>query len=838
MPINILVTEQKFYNQFKNGVGFTDNLGDYNNNLAGSVMNKIKVVRKFRLSWRFEATTSNSIGIRPLGGGLWQITSSVNTTNFANDGLAVGDLMVIEWTDNNGPGNTEDFRIQSMGQGVIIAQQTAGPLPDSSLNGFLNASVNLWGREPQTALIYKFGLIGNNENFNTISKVSGNAQGYYSNSIGLDLGGGVRDTSFQTMQRLGQYEDWRTGTVKARYVQNIDYKTQEFEIEHEFIIVPYYLDGELSNLQNNIIPSLLNGGNSLKYVFNPEFRTVLSNPNTAKNYEFKTDLGSVAWYNENYNGFNNNYKINSISYIEMPSTNAATGLLIGSKTRVTIEVEKLSGNFSGVNERMGVYVSYLPDEIEYQNTTLTNLVDNFIYDAAFNKGGSPATNGQDFITNLNIFPSSTNTLILYFDVEYSSVQKAFLSNKFAQNPIYFIIGVECGDNSLSSGNIDKVLLLADVELYDESPDIPNLMHVNKHDIYAHNKQLGVDTPSTNMTSWNEDGLLVDFEFSINQLQDAFLNSLEFKLVAYNQTTQQFFELDSFPYNVANAIISNNVQQLNENTSRNYILLQNDQFNFVKLQTGSLVAGSQFYSGQFAQKIKWQDWLQNAGVDTVFYDNSKPNDNLNYKTSNYSQLLGYSIHLAIFSNLDGKNQFGVAGNTNYLFLSPEITVYDYDTDANTLIGGTEVWSCQIETFEPTTMTNLNAAILSGQDTLFRATWTNSGGAVSSLTDLWGINRIEETEQPGDLITEMSSVNLPDTNQLLKPSTGTLLNIYLNSGKVVMECLIDGSLVVAGKSYNLSSRIHRDTFEPTGTYKQMSPSGQIKMKADGTFKIKSP
>src|SRR5690606_17667636 len=113
MPINILVTEQKFYNQFKNGVGFTDNLGDYNNNLAGSVMNKIKVVRKFRLSWRFEATTSNSIGIRPLGGGLWEIRSSVNTTNFANDGLAVGDLMVIEWTDNSGPGNSEDFRIQS-----------------------------------------------------------------------------------------------------------------------------------------------------------------------------------------------------------------------------------------------------------------------------------------------------------------------------------------------------------------------------------------------------------------------------------------------------------------------------------------------------------------------------------------------------------------------------------------------------------------------------------------------------------------------------------------------------------------------------------------------------
>ncbi|GAH06882.1 unnamed protein product, partial [marine sediment metagenome] len=128
--------------------------------------------------------------------------------------------------------------------------------------------------------------------------------------------------------RLGQYEDWRTGTVKARFSQQVNDYIQKFEIEHEFTILPYYLDGELSNLQNNVIPPLLNGLNSLKYVFNPEFRTVLSNPNTAKSYDFDINLGSTAWFNENFNGFNSEYKVNSITYTEFGTANSADGLLI------------------------------------------------------------------------------------------------------------------------------------------------------------------------------------------------------------------------------------------------------------------------------------------------------------------------------------------------------------------------------------------------------------------------------------------------------------------------------------------------------------------------------
>jgi hypothetical protein len=599
---------------------------------------------------------------------------------------------------------------------------------------------------------------------------------------------------------LGQYEDWRTGSVKARFAQQTTIYIQKFEIEHEFTIVPYYLDGELSNLQNNVIPPLLTGTNSLKYVFNPEFRTVLSNPNTKKSFQSEDTLGSVAWYNENFNGFNSIYKVNSVTYEEQATSNSASGLLVGQKTRVTIQLEHLTGTFSA-GDKVGVYVSYLPEQSEYENTTLSDLKDNFIYDRAFQTSGNAGPIVSDFIKEMGVFAPIGNTMSLYFDVEYSPTQQAFISGKIAQTPTYFVIGVQAGDNSLTNTASDRVVLLADVEQYDESPDIPDLMDVDKFNIYAHNEPIGAGSFSTDKTSWNEDGLVVDFNFTLDLNKQAFMNSLDFKLVAYNPSTNQFWELDSYSFSPATAIVSGGVQQLNETTTRGYILKSGDQFNDVQIAVGSQAAGIQNYAGRFAQKISWQDWIQNLDVDPIFYDATEPNDNLNDKASNYSLLNGYEIRLAIFSNLFGVSPLNVSGNTDYLFLSPTITVYDYEEDGNP----SPVWSCVIETFDSINNTNLGGAVLSGQDTLFRATWTNSGGAITSLANIWGINRIEETGQQGYDITEMSSLNDPAASQILKPNSGTKLFVYLNAGNVVFECFVDGSQVSAGTEYNLSSRI---------------------------------
>jgi hypothetical protein len=804
MAVNINILSQKFYDQFKNDVNFASNPADFTLNLAGSVMEQIQIIREFDVSWNYFSSASNPMGgISELSPGVLRLELG-GGKKWRTEGFAVGDDILITWQDASASQNNTGT-ITSINNSVAIISWSGFPIP-GNINGWINNTTKIHGISDLTALDYYFGLVDNSETtVDPKSKVSGHDQGYYAAGIGA---GGPRSTAFVNMNILSLSSDqgWVTNSARIRYVSSTISDgqpiSQKFELEHIITINPWYLDGELNNLLNNIIPNDLTGANSYKYVFKALFKTALSNPNTEKKIELTSDLGSVAWFNENFNGYNNLYQINSIVYTEQATGNPANGLLISSKTRVTIQVQSNARNFVA-GERVGVYASYLPDQSEYDTTPLTNMFQNFLYDNALGNSGAAGINGQYFITNLTTFSPSGNLMTLFFDVEYTGPQKSFLAQKLQNQPTYFLIGVQLGDVTALSGDSDKLIILADVELYDESADIPGLIEITKFDIYPHNQQIGAGGFYSDYEGWNEDGVVIDFEYKLNLLQNAYQNSLVFKLLAFNNITNQSFELDSFDFpNIATSPVSLGVQQLNANTTRGYNLAAGDQFNFVKLQTGALIGTDQYYSGTIGQKIKWQDWIKNLNVDNIFFNAAFPNNNKNYRSSNYSDLNDYTIRLAIFSNVDGVSTLNVSGNTNYLFLSAAIPVYDYDLDGNV----TPVWSAIIETFHPTTLVNLQGAVLVGGNTIMRTTWTNSGGPVASVLNMWAIHRIEETNQNGDAIDELSTINpYPVPNRVIPLITETQLKIDPISGNVVTECLVDGSQILTGKQYNLSARL---------------------------------
>jgi hypothetical protein len=796
MGVNILEVSSKFLNEWKNDINFSTNTGDFNINLAASVMEIVRTVKEFDISW-------NSVS--KLTASTWTVNTTTGlltstTGNFMQDGFAVGDEFVYEDLAA-AAGVNFTGRIVSINPTTIVFTLLTG----SRIN--VDTDAIIYGLEPQTAMIWGFGLLSGTENFNILSKVSNNSQEYYGSNIGFDTGGGVRDTNPVVLTRKGIPQDWVTGQIQARFVGNPAGATahndvQRFEVIHTFMVVPFYLDGELANLQNITPPSLLGGGNSLKYAYSPGLRSALTVPLSEKSVQYALNLGSVAWFNENFNGFQNGYEIVSIAYEEAITTATASGILIGSETRIKIVVNRLVGVFAG-GERFGVYISQLPDQAEYTNTNFSDLKSNFIYDNVLQNVSALGVTGQDFINDCTAIVNSGN-LEITLTMEYSGTQKAFLSQKFASQPTHFMIGVQVGDITIPSPNSDKVMLLADTQLYDQSPDISDLMHVTKFDLYPHNQQIGVGTGFTDLTGWVEDGIAIDFEFDVDLTKSAFINSLQFNLEIYNPITNQRWIVDSYSFSPANAVVSGGVQQIFENTTRGYILRAGDQFNDVIINVGSQALGIQKYTGRFGQKMSWQEWVANLNVDTIFFNPLEPLNNLNNKVSNYSVLNGYEVRMSIFANVDGVSPLGVSGNTDYLFLSPNIKIYDYEEDGNVI----PIWSCVIETWDVAGNVNLGGAILTGQDTLFRVTWTNSTGPLALLGNIYGINRIEETLQPAYAKTEMSSINLPipSPNQLLKPSVGTLLDITLVGGLVVMECLIDGNVAQSGINYNLSSRIH--------------------------------
>jgi len=802
MGLEVLVISQKYFNEYYNGINFTNNLTEYTNNFTGSVMGNQMVNLVIDINWRSDASVSNKFTLQ--GNVITRATG-----NWSDDGFSIGDDIEIQGFLSNGNAFGPFTRVAtSVVNGSIILDSSLS-IADGEYELF-----TIIGLTNLSALIHKFSLVENSDIFGTQNLITGSDSAYYGSSM-------AEGGAWVNFQGLGQNKDWEAGTFRARKIWSPLYRHERFEIEHR-LLIPFYSEGD--NLA--LLPPYLDGLNSLKYVFESGFRSVISNPNTQKAIAFDSQLGSVAGFNENFNGFDNLYNLDSIIYQDANTLTSADGLLIGGTTKVTCVVKKNAGAFVG-GERFGTYASYLPNQSEYQNTVLTDFKENFIYDRVLTNEGL-GTASSTIITNVTGIVTA-GKLLITFNVEYSNAQQIRLSNNIAQRPIAFAIGIQVGDINLSAGNSDRVMLLAE-GLYDESADIDGLMDVNLFDIYPHDKQIASSNGYSDITAWNEDGLAVDFKFNLDLNKDALINSLDFKLLAQNPTNGNVFELDSFNYPIAGSVISNGVQQLNVTTTRGYVLNNNDQFNDVNISVGANVAGIQSYNGRFAQKVSWQEWIENLNVDTVFYDNAEPFNNFNDKSSNYSALNGYEIKLAISANVYGTSPFGISGLTDYLFLSPSLKIFDYKKDGLS----TPIWSGVIETFNPLNLSNLNGAILTGQNTLFRTTWTNSNGAVVSLANIYGINRIEEANQLGFDITEMSSINDPSTNQLLIPSNGTKLDMYLSGGNVVMDCLIDGSLASAGVNYNLSSRIHDAAVFEDG--KLTSPLSEIK-ETSGTVENKT-
>ena len=804
MGVELRITDRKFYTQFKNGSTFASNLSDFTTNLASGVMERTKVITQIDVNWFSLSFAGNGYTFDSA-----TLTLTRKSGDWRDDGMSDGDSLDITYRNSGGTNIGPHDATVSIVDGQVMTFTGIPQIPGgATLANGTYSNMTIRGKSDLTALEYTFGLIENDENFNVISKVSGNDQGYYGIDIGLDSGGG-RITTFIDLIPLGKYDDFITGSARIRYVNNPSTYVQRFIIEHDFVVNPWYVEGQLSNLNDNVIPDLLKGTKSLKQVTKFDFRTVLSNPNSSKIQENEDNLGSVAWFGENFNGYDNDYEIVSIDYEGVVTASSADGVLIDEDTLVTIDVNKISGAFPS-GETAGIYVSYLPLENQYTNT-LTTLIDNFIYDNAINDEGASVVTGDDYIYDYSSTLSGGN-LIITFKIGYSTAQKTVIQNNEDAN---FLIAVVAGDNSVSNGNSDRVPLIAGVGAYDKSSDIPGLFEVTKLDFYRHDQAKGADTPSTDLYMWNEDGIFVDGGFSIDTDKDAFINTISLNVLAYNTVEDTFFLLDEYEFPINPNALSGTIQQLEVDTTRGFRLTDSDPFNKAFMTTDSFVFPDQFYRFEVGFKYPWQDWIANLSADDVFYDISKPNNNLNLKSSNYSELNNYEIRVGVKANVSGTGVLGNTGDTDYVVLSPETRVLDYDLD----IVSPPVWSSVIETFTTsdglTPDTSIGTRVLTGQDTFFRGTHTSIEGSVSDISDMWAIHRIEQTFQQGFNIYELSTDNPFPNGNWLKPLMGdSQLKMYIDSGtgQVITEGLVDSSFTPTGVGFNLSTRIN-DNVTPT-------------------------
>jgi len=766
MGLNFRVTSNKFRTAFHNTNTFTINPSDNSPNLTACLMDYVQAEFVVEVGWDSLANSFNT----------WFFTARTNPNeyeisrasgSFITDGWSVGNTFDFLGSVSTVPvllasGCTVDF-LSDDGT-LMFATITGGPYAGAFIDHQIRARANS-SANYLNSIIFQPNLVENSTAYSNAWLQNGASIGYYSSN--------ARSLTPVPMSVLGVNQSFVTGAVEINYAGDVGSYYQSFKIVDSFLVTPYFQEGD------DLIttPDFLAGVNSLKYVWRAEFRNNLSNPNTSKTITFENNLGSVGFFNETITGGVPVYTLDDVSY-----ANIYDALTLETETIVTFKVD---GVFDA-NTKYTVYFSYLPTSEEY--STNDPFEDVFRYKYQSNFLNVTSTYPGQVINALD------SSVILGQLVINATVDVTALGFNTSQR---YLIALEVGNVVLTTNQTsDRVVFMAsqrDFATIASNNDLIVMDSITFDDYSGDNGE--------SLTVYPEDGLAVNFAFRLDRAKEAVLTSLAMDLVAHNPIEGKWFSLDSFVFNISTQV-TGGVQPLNINGVRGYLMSNPTIFNLVDLQYINLAGDFAFYEGVLAQKINWLSWKFNPNVDTVFYDTMKPNNNLNYLTSNYTTD-DYEIKVLFRATVTGLNQFGDASVQEYELFSDPLTVFAYLVDGNDPVKIVPT----VETFNSLSNANLDGDLSPEADTLFRITW-DLIDPISSTTGSSVTHRIELSSQQGITIFELTDglaeVNSP--NNILKPLDGeTGVKTYILGGNLVSECLIDYTRLIGTSEYNLSGKV---------------------------------
>jgi len=249
--------------------------------------------------------------------------------------------------------------------------------------------------------------------------------------------------------------------------------------------------------------------------------------------------------------------------------------------------------------------------------------------------------------------------------------------------------------------------------------------------------------------------------------------------------------------VTQAVTTNSgkqIQNINLNGIRGFLIPDDSQFNKLVVVTDTFSDPDQFYKIQVGVMLNWETW-EALLTDPSFFDNNKPNNNQNKKTSNYSDLNGFEIRLAMLYQVKKNNII-----TDYHAIQDNGAVFDYDLDKN---GSPKFTTTHV--YKDANDVVLPLKLIVDEDN--EVTVTNEdGSAKTSSDDFNGQIRLEVFEQGNEKsIHIISSIDGVIEGDILKPLDGeTLMNKSLVGDNYTSKCLIDG-VQLGLKQYSISSEI---------------------------------
>lgn len=807
----IQIISRKYFSEWANGTAFSANTSDFATHLKGSVGEKLKFVTRIRAaliaisdqSNQFEVINGNILR-RLQGSWIEDGFQAGQSVSFIKDytGLQSGNAAAVEWSATIDALSHSEILLSSISGSFVIGPKTDHALACTSKFDAIN---------------FRFGFVENSATADYLSPYTNDLQAYYFGAI---------DTTTPTEHTMtvaggrSASKSWYSGDATVKYISSSDplgisvSYLHEYEVTQVFVINPVFIENYLEQFDSGTQPDAFIGGNSIRHVCQYELKFDLTNPNTSVRLNDEQNLGSVGWFGENYNGFNDSYTISNVAYQDTDTFVPVDGLQLSQKTTIS---GRINGSGFTNTSKAGAYFFWAAPNAVY-SAKKDSFQDTFLWDSVIGtmSGGAFTTTGTERIKRFELTYVSASRIDFEMDIEFSDAEIAMINPDLLETVAdNYFVGIQIG-NTNATDTSDKLIAQADWAEFVVNNDVEGLCRFADQRFYDHGM---VDTSGgfTDYKGWKQDGFVYGCSIFLNKTDNASLNALQARLVAYNTVTGDEFDIQKYIFDLSSQVAVGSYQKLSLDSNRGFKLTSTDQFNQVYLFFNDPVSGEQEVEVKLGVKFDWQSWIRLATADTVFYNTAIDSNGMGRDASRYSMNENYEIRLMIDADIDNGDVV-----TRYTDMSPDLDIYGFGLEDD----NPAEWSAVVETFDMDG-NDLGGAILTNADTKFKITWTPLSGNTASFTNSWAVHRIEAVNANGyNTIEEFSSIWTPRTGNILKASPGeTLLKVTDFTTYIETECVIDFTKL-SGTDYNLSGRIGR-----YATYPRYGIARDVKYLSEG-------
>lgn len=623
--------------------------------------------------------------------------------------------------------------------------------------------------------------------------------------------------------------------IKYAYISKLSPITESGVTKYRYDIYIAFMMGVLfetpSNLEDLQAPDVLFNSGSLTDNFEVIMYPEWNNPNTViKNDLSHTKrLGNTGWFNENFNGLDNNFVIESVSYSDEDG-NSLSQLDYTQPVNVEIVLSGIN-NLSNDTE-FNIGFSWIPQNEDDYYSKETPLQDNLFINTGKNIGFdvndslgfnlNEVTSGTSYVgygvleARMNL--ESTETSLVTSTGSDSVVIKAkYLPNaeftalfeSKSEDDRNYIIWVSVADHSLNINFSDRVSLFVDYNTMIKAiPPVGEFPTMNTMFIeHCENEHsIGV----SNYVGFVEDDILARIQFKVDKTKGMNIQNMTFGFESVNEDTGNVQILEEYTVNTSIfPINSDGVQEINFNAERGFKYEIGNNKNWVKiLRDESNDDGDNIgYISYFGSKIRWEDWIAKDGVLTEYYNSSLENNGYHNDWIDYlraGEISEHKINFFVFTDVIQSGEFSRYYN-NY-----NINFYDYDENLN-IQTDHYYYRDSDDTLlnlgiDPDTGKTLGV-ILNTEKTRIEIVYTNLTD-VFDITKMYAVTTLEIYKGAGELEhRQLSSIWGSELDNPLIPLTGEtkLLFEQLSPTVVKASCLIDPSKLDNAAKYKITGRI---------------------------------